>query len=433
MKKDNKSEPFTLVETNGQLTRFYTDNAHVGWLAFDTEFIPEKYYKYRLCVISVSTARGNYIIDVLKLKTIAPFIKIIEAPYILKITHAGENDYRILVNDYGARPVNIFDTQLSYGFLQYDYPVGLQTLLVRRVRIKLDKGALRSDWEKRPLTVEQCRYVIRDVIYLHPLMLSLKRQLKKAGKLDWAEQENRQLEDLDYYKRDPLDFLNTVQVSQMTPQQRVFLMRMHLWRHLEAEKENCPVTQLLKTRVLNTIVQKISSGESALLKDRTLPTRFIRQHLETFKRFYREAISPHEQELLNRVTGASGISPKIAIVTDMLHQLVKYKGFLHRVSPNLILPSKELHRMKTDKDYLPTALTQGWRKELLGKDLLKLLENRKNFDITIKKDKFTLTEKPKRSTFFKNLFSNIKGPQNAALRNDSAAKHESNRRTKKRK
>ena len=128
MNKYDKNYTFTLVETEGQLTRFYTDNAHVGWLAFDTEFIPEKYYKYRLCVVSVSTGRGNYIIDVLKVKTIAPLIKLIEEPLILKITHAGENDYRLLVNDYGARPVNIFDTQLSYGFLQYDYPMGLQSL-----------------------------------------------------------------------------------------------------------------------------------------------------------------------------------------------------------------------------------------------------------------------------------------------------------------
>ncbi len=395
------------METEGQLNRLYTENMHIGWLAFDTEFIPEKYYKYRLCVISASTRRGNYIIDILKIKKIASFIKLIEDPHILKITHAGENDYQLLVNDYGVRPRNIFDTQLAYGFLQYDYPVGLQTLLIRQLNIKLDKGALRSDWEKRPLTDEQCRYAVQDVIYLHPLMLSLKRQLKKTGKLHWAEQENRQLEDPDYFKRDPLHFLNTAQVSQMTRQQQVFLLRMHLWRHLEAEKEDRPVTQFLKTGVLNTIVQKISSGESALLKDRTLPRRFIRQHLETFKRFYREAISPHEQELLNRIPETSGISSKIGIVTDMLHQLVKYKGFLRRVSPNLILSSKELHRMKTDKNYLPTALTQGWRKELLGKDLLKLLENRKNFDVTIKKDKFTFIAGRKNRFSIKNFFKRM--------------------------
>ena len=411
MKKYTKNNTFTLVETEGQLNRLYTDNRYIGWLAFDTEFIPEKYYKYRLCVISASTGRGNYIIDVLKLKSIAPFIKLIEDPHILKITHSGENDYRLLVNDYGAKPRNIFDTQLAYGFLHYDYPVGLQTLLIRQLNIKLDKGALRSDWEKRPLTDEQCRYAVQDVIYLYPLMRSLENQLKRTGKLLWAEEENRQLEEPDYFKRDPLDFLNTAQVTQMSRQQQVFLLRMHLWRHLEAEKEDRPVTQFLKTRVLNTIVQKISSGESSLLKDRTLPRRFIHQHLETFKRFYRESISPHEQELLNQVTGTSGISPKIAIVTDMLHQLVKYKGFLRRVSPRLILTSKELHRMKTDKNYLPTVLTHGWRKELLEKDLLKLLENRKDFDITIKKDKFSLIVKPKRSMVFKNFFSKMKWPR----------------------
>jgi ribonuclease D len=417
MKKHTKNYTFTLVETEGQLNRLYTENRYIGWLAFDTEFIPEKYYRYRLCVISASTGRGNYIIDVLKLKSIAPFIKLVEDPHILKITHSGENDYRLLVNDYGAKPENIFDTQLAYGFLHYDYPVGLQTLLIRQLNIKLDKGALRSDWEKRPLSDEQCRYAVQDVIYLYPLMCSLKNQLKRTGKLLWAEEENRRLEEPDYFKRDPLDFLNTAQVTQMSRQQRVFLLRMHLWRHLEAEKEDRPVTQFLKTRVLNTIVQKMSSGESALLKDRTLPRRFIRQHMETFKRFYRESISPHEQELLNQDTGTPGVSPKIAIVTDMLHQLVKYKGFLHRVSPRIILSSKELHRMKTDKKYMPTTLTHGWRKELLDKDLLKLLAKRKNFDITVKKNSFSLTVKPKRSVFLKTLFSKMKGHLHSNLLN----------------
>ncbi|MCP5103757.1 MAG: hypothetical protein GY950_10285 [bacterium] len=411
MKRYDNNYTFTLVETEGQLNRFYTESAHVGWLAFDTEFIPEKYYKYKLCVISASTSRGNYIIDVLKLKNIAPFIKIIEDPATLKITHAGENDYQLLVNDHDARPRNVFDTQLSYGFLQYDYPVGLQPLLSKVLRIKLDKGALRSDWERRPLSNEQCRYAVQDVVHLHPLMLAIKRRLKNRGKLDWALQENQRLEDSDFYRNDPLDFMNSAGVNQLSNQERAFLLRMHMWRHLEAEKENRPVTQVLKTGVLNTIVQKISVGDSALLKDRTLPNRFIRENLDTFKRMYHKKVSHHEKELMDRIPEVSTVSSRAGLLMDILHQLLKYKGLQQGISPKMIISAREMQLMKAEPDYFPAGFKVGWRTQLLGKDLLKLLENRGDFDVSIKKNKFTLKMKSKSGQSIKRFFSKLRGPR----------------------
>ncbi len=409
MKKYENSFPFTLVATEGELNRFYTENTHANWLAFDTEFIPEKYYKYKLCVISATTPRGNYIIDTLKLKRITPFIKLIDDPAVIKITHAGENDFQLLVNDHSAKPRNVFDTQLANGFLQYDYPVGLQPLLQKALRIKVDKGALRSDWERRPLTPEQCQYAVQDVVYLHPLMTALKRRLKRSGKLEWALEENRRLENPDSYHNDPLDFLTNAQVNQFSRKQKVFLMRMHMWRHLEAEKENRPLTQVMKTGVLNTIVQKIDSGESALLKDRTLPARFIRENLDTFRRLYEDKISSHEKELLDQAPEASTTTSSVSMLIDMLHQLIKYKGLKRGVSPKLVISSKELQLMRTDQQYTPPVFKEGWRKKLLGKELLKLIENRDDFYISIKKNKFTLRIKSKGVIFWQQLLNKIKG------------------------
>jgi len=409
MKKTEKDFPFTLVTTEGELNRFYTENTHANWLAFDTEFIPEKYYKYKLCVISATTPRGNYIIDTLKLRRITPFIKMIDDPAIVKITHAGENDFQLLVNDHNAKPRNVFDTQLSNGFLQYDYPMGLQPLLQKALRIKLDKGALRSDWERRPLTPEQCQYAVQDVVYLHPLMMALKRRLKRSGKLEWALEENKRLENPDFYRNDPLDFLNNAQVNQFSRKQKVFLMRMHMWRHLEAEKENRPLTQVMKTGVLNTIVQKIDAGESALLRDRTLPARFIRENLDTFRHLYEDKISGHEKELLDQAPEASTTTSRAGMLIDMLHQLIKYKGLKRGVSPKLVISGKELQLMRTDSLYMPPAFKEGWRKKLLGKELLKLLENREDFYITIKKNKFTLRMKSRGVIFWQQLIDKIKG------------------------
>ncbi len=396
---------YRLIETEEQMERFYQQSKDARWLAFDTEFIPEKYYRYKLCLISAATSKGNYIIDVLKLKSIEPFLKLIQRASILKITHAGENDYQLLMDNYGILPSNVFDTQLSHGFLHYEYPLGLQTMVKKVLKKRIDKGQLRSDWERRPLTEEQCRYAIGDVVYLHAMTTKIRNRLKKNKKLLWAEEENRRLEAPEYYQSDPLDFLNGGQVHQLTRQQKVFLLRMHLWRHLEAEKENRPVTQVLKTWVLNTIVQKIGSDDSALLKDRTLPSRFLRQNINTFKRLYRDKISPHEQELLQRIPEASSISPQIELLTDIFHQVIKYKGLTHKVSPKIIIPGKELQRMKADRNYFPTSLSQGWRQELLGKDFGKLLAKRDVFDISIKKNRFILTLKKSNRFSLKRFFS----------------------------
>lgn len=404
MKRYNKR--YHLIETEAQLRGFNEKHTHSPYIAFDTEFIPEKYYRYKLCIISVATPRGNFIIDVLKVKDISPFMKLVNDPAILKITHAGENDYQLLVGDYGAKPVNVFDTQLSYGFLQYDYPIGLQQLLQRELNVKLDKGQLKSDWEKRPLTQEQCQYAVEDVVYLHPLMESLKRRLKRRNKLHWAEEENRRMQDLGIYESDPLDFLNGAQVNQLSQKQQVFLLRMHLWRHLEAEKENRPVTQVLKTRVLNTIVQKFTLGKSSLMKDRTLPGRFLNDNWETFEQLFKGRIVKHEKELLDQIPTVTNSTVRSGILTDMLHQLIRYKGHKLKVSPKIIVTGKELTRIKNERDYFPPRFLEGWRRELLGEDLIRLMKNRGEFDITIKDYKFVLkmAHAPGRFSFFKKLF-----------------------------
>ncbi|MCP4156367.1 MAG: hypothetical protein GY757_52125 [bacterium] len=161
---------------------------------------------------------------------------------------------------------------------------------------------------------------------------------------------------------------------------------------------------IMKTWVLNTIVQKIASDESALLKDRTLPARFLRKNLDTFKKLYKKKVSPHEQELIDRIPEASTISPRNELLTDMLHQLIKYKGLERKVSPKLIIPGKEVQRMKADKEYFPPSLSGGWREDMLGRNLVKLIKNRKDFDIIIKKDKYTLRMKDENRFSLKRFF-----------------------------
>ena len=89
---------YNLIETQDDLEHFYRTNKNVTQLAFDTEFVGEKRYYTLLCLVQVATEHGFYLIDPLKIKDLRPFLRLLEDPNILKITHAGENDYRLLLN-----------------------------------------------------------------------------------------------------------------------------------------------------------------------------------------------------------------------------------------------------------------------------------------------------------------------------------------------
>jgi ribonuclease D len=377
---------YTVVESAEHLERFYLENKDVEWLAFDTEFIPEKYFKSKLCLISAATSRGNYILDALKIGKMNGFLRLIEDPRILKITHAGENDYQILVTDYKARPRNIFDTQLSYGFLNRDYPLGLQYLVEKELKIRMNKGELRSDWEQRPLTAEQLEYAIGDVISLYPLMKVLKRKLKRNGKLAWAKEENSRWEKPGYFTGESMEFLTylySISMRGLNRQQKAFLLRLHRWRYEEAARRNCPLSHVLKTWLLNTIVRNVKGGKPALLKDRTIPDGIVHHYWPMFDRFYSKKPDANERELMTRVQREENDDHHRTIVMDMLYPLIKLKALDQGISPNLVLSKREMNKMKADRYYYPPGLNGGWRRELLGPDLLQWLKKRNPIDITV--------------------------------------------------
>jgi len=109
-------ENYSILTTTQDLEAFASANKDIKWMAIDTEFIGEKRYQTLLCLIQVATPNGLYLIDLIKLKEIKPLLDFLTDANILKITHAGENDYRLLHELYDIIPKNVFDTQVAAGF-----------------------------------------------------------------------------------------------------------------------------------------------------------------------------------------------------------------------------------------------------------------------------------------------------------------------------
>jgi ribonuclease D len=390
-----KNQPkFKLIETEEDLKDFYKENKKVSWFAFDTEFIGEKYFRHKLCLITVSSENGNYLIDTIKLNKINLFIKLINNKNITKITHSGENDYRNLVKDYGAKPKNIFDTQLSAGFLGYGYPISLQKLIESELKVKLAKLHSASDWERRPLSNDQVEYALNDVIHLGEISNLLQEKLEDLNRLDWVIEENKRFEKLSFYNVDLIDkILNSSFAFSLSQKEKVFLMRLYQWREKEAERRNCPEKKVLSPDTVKAIVQIISSGQKNFENDRRIPNPSIHKNWPVFSDLFKRSISKKEQALLALLPAKPVENSRRDILMDMLHLIIKYKAVEKKIAPELLISRKEISRMKTEKDYFPEFLNKGWRKDLLGTDLVRWLKRRDTLKIIHEKNKVILSMK----------------------------------------
>ncbi|MEL6922928.1 MAG: ribonuclease D, partial [Bacteroidota bacterium] len=232
-------QQFVLIEEAAELSRFYEENKAVEWLCFDTEFIGERRYLTLLCLIQVGTVNGFYMIDALKIKDLQPFFKLIEDPNILKITHAGDNDYRLLNAVGGVVPKNVFDIQLAAGFVGYKYPVSFRKLVGNELGIHLAKSYTVADWEARPLAAKALKYALEDVLYLYPIYERIMQKLQELNRVDWVAEENLVWEKAETYELHPYrEALKGSLIKNLKPQQQAFLLRLYVWRDEEARRKN---------------------------------------------------------------------------------------------------------------------------------------------------------------------------------------------------
>ena len=91
-------------------------------------------------------------------------------------------------------PNNIFDTQIAFNFLSEKSNVAYSALVKNVCDIDIKEGSWRTDWLKRPLSVEKIQYAADDVRYLIRIKNILEEKLKSIGRYPWfVEEQNSEL------------------------------------------------------------------------------------------------------------------------------------------------------------------------------------------------------------------------------------------------
>lgn len=391
--KVRENEDYTLIQTKAELEKFYHENKGVSWMGFDTEFVGEKRFFPLLCLVQVATENGLYLIDPIAVDKLDCLLELLTLPSLEKITHAGENDYRIFYQTHNVVPKNVVDTQIASGFIGYKYPVSFRKLVEGELFIQMDKSFTVTDWEIRPFSKRQISYALEDVRPLQRLWRSLKNQLSAVGRLDWTLQEFAKLESDSYYAKDPNDeILKSNLAKNLSPKEQLFLLRVYTWRRKEAISKNQPKEKILSDKILGQLVRAFVSGKEAYVQNRMIPDKLIKDHGAMFESFLRTPITVSEKGLLEQISDEEPLNPKEEIVMDLMHLIVKEKCYESGVSLNLAMPKNNFKKLRGDEE-LFNEICGGWRREFLGDAFIQLLQNIDSLEVLTDGRKMELIHK----------------------------------------
>lgn len=344
-------------------------------LAIDTEANSLFAYQEQVCLIQISTAKRDYIIDPLPLKDLSPLGEIFFDPAIEKIFHASEYDILIMHDAYRFKFQNLFDTMLAAQILGRE-KLGLDALMKEIVGIQLNKKFQRANWGKRPLSNEMLQYAQMDTHYLIDIRHALAAELEKQDLTPVAEEDfirachvQRQS---DQEKIAPFWRINGAR--KLPPQKAAVLARLCEYRDEVARKKDLPVFKVLSAQSLYQLAVH-SPTSAAQLTKLNIPGK------NAFHRHTKGLISAIQAGLLSKPE----YPPQKARVDDSylsrekaLRGWRKQAAQKMKVNSAVILPRELLYAVvsanpKNSEELARVLEDVPWRLERFGDDILSIL------------------------------------------------------------
>ncbi len=174
-----------MIDTESKLTAFLAELAKAEWVALDTEADSLHAYPEKVCLIQISTAANDYLVDPLAPIDVDPLLEAVSAHEL--IMHGADYDLRLFRKHHEFVPKTIFDTMLAarlLGLRQF----GLSHLVQAYLGVTLEKGAQKANWALRPLTERMEKYARNDTHYLKPVADRLRAALIEKGRLAWHQE-----------------------------------------------------------------------------------------------------------------------------------------------------------------------------------------------------------------------------------------------------
>ncbi|OUO32747.1 ribonuclease D [Olsenella sp. An293] len=373
------------LSTQDQLEDFCQKIAGEKIVAVDTEFLRERTYFPKLCLVQVGAGGLTAAVDPILIEDLSPLARIFEDPTVTKVLHACGQDLEVLLDGMGCVCAPVFDTQLAAAFLGLRQQVSYGSLVESYCGVRLPKAESLTDWSRRPLDAEQLEYAEDDVRYLPGIYERMVAELARLDRLGWVSPEMDALCDPAKIRRDPSEaFLRLRRSGSLTRRQLAVAREVCAWREGVAAERDVPRKWVVSDEVVVEACKRTPGSLDRLRRIRGTEQLSDRDARGLIDAVARGVACPAEE--CPRVTKHVRPSAETEGVIDLMYAVLRLVSERSGVATQLIATRDDLLDFLQDRRRSP--LSRDWRWELAGETLDRLLSG--EVGLTVKAGKIEL-------------------------------------------
>ncbi|SPF76474.1 Ribonuclease D [Aliiroseovarius pelagivivens] len=368
------------ITTTEALEEFCIRATSHPYVTVDTEFLRERTYYSKLCLIQLAVPGNDDedavlvdpLVDGLSLE---PLYELFRDERVVKVFHAARQDLEIFFVEAGVFPRPLFDTQVAAMVCGFGDQVGYETLVRKIERAQMDKSSRFTDWSRRPLTDAQKKYAQGDVTHLRGIYEYLSKELEKSGRAHWVQEELTSLTSPETYTIHPDDAWKRLKTRTNSGRFLGVAKELARFREGYAQSRNIPRNRVMKDDALLELASTKPRTIQELGRSRLLLREARKGEVaeEILKAISVGLELPQDQlpKAPDRSKEKLQVNPALA---DLLRVLLKARCEQEKVAQKLIASAADLDALAAGKRDV-VALT-GWRAEVFGDDALRLCEGK---------------------------------------------------------
>jgi ribonuclease D len=359
--------------------------AATGRIAFDTEFMSEGRYFPRLCLVQVAAQGPDgrplvATVDTLRDEDPGELARMIAAPGVEVVVHAGRQDLALVERAWGARATSVFDTQIAAALVSTSYQPSYQFLVDQFLGTSLKKSESFTRWDQRPLTAEQLAYARQDVEHLLQLAQALRERLQQTGRLAWALEECAVLEATSFEERDPEEvFMRLATAANLAPLEAAVARELVLWRERTAREHDRPIRTVLPDRLVTQLARRRPGTLEALRQERGVGEGIARRYGKQIL----VAIGRGERAAAIRLPPRLELPPWYGPLTVLCEAVLRARCEEQQLAPEMVATRTEigevvLETVQAGTEPAGNRLLSGWRRAAAGAEVLELLRGERS-------------------------------------------------------
>lgn len=358
-----------IIQNQAQLDEFCAALAQGPYLTIDTEFLRDKTYFPRLCLLQMAGPK----VDAAAIDPFGPALdwtpvkELMANKNVLKVFHAARQDLEIFYHLYKVLPTPIYDTQVAAMVCGFGDQVAYNALVREVTGHELEKNAQFTDWSRRPLSPKQIRYALDDVIYLRDVYEKLHATLSAKGRESWVFEEMEILNSPRTYQNPPEESWKRIKIRSDRSDVLAILKALAAWREEEAVRRDVPRSRIVKDEVLADVAMYKARDEESLSHIRSLPGDIAKGKIgkQIIEIVAKALDSP--KDTWPKAERRDPFPKQAQGTLEMLKMLLKINCAEEDVASKLVADSDDLERLAAESNPDVPAM-HGWRFEMFGRD-----------------------------------------------------------------